>query len=68
MRKVTLRLRAVKNKTDINFTCYSCIFDVGNRTLYLFYPDGRWDENKYTLVEALAAYPADKYEWIFFND
>lgn len=55
-------------KTNINFTCYSCIFDEGKRTLYLFYPDGRWDENKSTLEEALVAYPTDKFEWIFFND
>ncbi|MBS7671746.1 hypothetical protein [Croceicoccus gelatinilyticus] len=31
--------------------------------LFLFYPDGKWDESKRTLDEALREYPRHRYEW-----
>jgi len=32
--------------------------------MFLFYPDGEWDEDKQTLEEALESYPPEKYEWL----
>lgn len=36
--------------------------------LYLFYPNGMWDEYKRTENEAFVAYPPDSYEWIEIED
>ena len=33
-------------------------------TLYYFYPNGMWDEDKLTREEALINYPPNKYNWI----
>lgn len=36
--------------------------------LYLFYPNGMWDEYKRTEDEAFIAYPPDCYKWIEIED
>ena len=32
--------------------------------MFLFYPNGEWDEDKLTIHEALRNYPVEDYEWI----
>jgi hypothetical protein len=54
----------MKNKKDITFTCYKYDWDEGTGTLFLFWPDGVWDEDKLTIHEALDRYPVSEYEWI----
>ena len=49
---------------DILFNCYTCKFDEGETTIFLFWPDGEWDENKYMLEEALQEYPVEKFNWV----
>lgn len=53
---------------DISFTCYACTFSEGRATIYLFYPEGEWDEDKLSLEEALEAYPITEYNWIKGED
>ncbi len=55
-------------KTPINFTCYECRWSDRHGTMFLFYPNGVWDEDKLAIEEALANYPIDKYEWIHIAD
>ena len=57
----------MKQKIDILFTFYSLIFKEEHITLFLFYLRGNWDDNKFTLEEAIAAYPLGEFEWIFFE-
>lgn len=56
------------NKQSITFPCYNCKFNEGTFTVYLFWPNGEWDENKYSLEEALRAYPVDQYEWVLSEE
>ena len=58
----------MQNKIEINFTCYKYKWGDGVGTMFLFYPEGVWDEDKLTIEEALEHYPVDKYEWIFLED
>lgn len=36
--------------------------------IYFFYPNGIWDEEKYTLEEAQKAYPKDKFIWVKYKN
>ena len=50
---------------QVHFITYEGIFsDIGITTVYAFFPNGVWDENKLFYEEALKAYPLDEYEWI----
>ena len=50
---------------DILFDCYKYYYEQeGETTIFMFWPDGLWDEEKYTLEEALSAYPPSMYNWI----
>lgn len=51
-------------KTPIDFMCYEYTYPEGRCTLFQFYPNGEWDEDKLTLNEALERYPIGHYEWI----
>lgn len=55
-------------KENIKFICYRYVYhtDNGNSvtTLFSFYPNGVWDEDKLTIDEAVVQYPPDKYNWI----
>ncbi len=57
-------------KTPISFSCYSAYShtDQTDWTVFMFYPNGVWDEWKWTLEEAIALYPPSKYEWILLKD
>jgi len=52
------------SKIDIDFVCYRYKWTEGVGTMFLFYLDGEWDEDKLCIDEALANYPVDKYNWI----
>jgi hypothetical protein len=52
-------------KTPIDFLCYAYAWPEGSCTLFQFYPNGEWDEDKQTLKEALVQYPIEHYEWIY---
>ena len=54
----------MNGKIEIKFICYTACSDNGNWTRFSFYPSGEWDEEKYTIDEALKAYPTSEYEWI----
>ena len=58
---MTTELRLIK------FTCYEYNYSDGVTTLFLFYPDGVWDEDKLSLSDALNNYPISEYEWVHFN-
>ena len=50
---------------NIDFDCY--FYEDGNKekyTLFQFFPDGVWDEDKLTLNEALKKYPPTKFNWL----
>jgi hypothetical protein len=51
-------------KDMIFYDSYLSKFDTGTERIYLFYPDGVWDEHKLTLDQAEERYPTDKYVWI----
>lgn len=54
---------------QINYVTYEARFsDIGLDTVYNFYPNGIWDEYKYTYEEAIQAYPLDEFEWIEMED
>lgn len=55
-------------KKPIRFVCYSCLFSDGEYAIFLFYPNGVWDESKRTIKEALRAYPIEEYEWLPLDD
>lgn len=48
-----------KMKTRIQYKTYMSNFQV-----FMFYPNGSWDECKLTFEEALKAYPKSKYTWV----
>lgn len=60
---------------DIYFTCYEYSYN-GNPekhlhfppdkrvTFFQFYPNGKWDEDKLTLPEAIEKYPPHKFNWL----
>ena len=51
---------------DILFNCYQYKYDdTGVCTLFIFWPNGVWDENKYSTDEAIEVYPPSEYNWIF---
>jgi len=51
-------------KEIIYFLCYEYVYSQGITTLFLFYPNGEWDDDKNTIQESLVKYPLDKYEWV----
>ncbi len=51
-------------KQKISFICYPYTFTNGEGTLFEFHVDGKWDEDKLTLEEALKKYPLHSYVWI----
>lgn len=55
-------------KTDITFDCYAWKAKEGTFTIFQFWPDGTWDEMKYSLEEALVSYPPSSFNWIKAND
>jgi len=57
-----------KKLKDVGFICYKYTWSKGIGTLFLFYPDGQWDDDKLTLNEALKNYPPKEYNWIHIND
>ena len=63
-------VKKLSEKTiDINFMCYPYTDRSGHKyTIFLFYTDGMWGEDKSTLEEALTKYPPDKYNWICIDD
>lgn len=48
----------------IDFICYRYTWDKGVGTMFLFYIDGLWDEDKLSIEEALDKYPIDEYNWL----
>lgn len=56
------------SKTQINYTSHESLSDDGPWTVYFFYPDGVWDEDKLTLKEAEAKYPPKKFDWVKIED
>lgn len=61
-----------RKQTDITFTCYKYKYNykgIDNvTTLFLFYIDGIWDENKLTIGQAIKWYPPDEYNWIYIGE
>lgn len=55
-------------KQSVEFYCYPTTDSSGKYTIFMFYLDGLWDEDKLTLVEAIAKYPPDNYEWFKLGD
>jgi len=56
-------------KKQIHFTSYTANFDDDiSCTLFLFYPNGVWDEYKRLYNEAIEKYPPNEYEWIKLED
>lgn len=54
---------------NIDFDCY--FYEDGNKekyTLFQFFPNGVWDEDKLTLNEALKKYPPTKFNWLKIED
>lgn len=54
---------------NIDFDCY--FYEDGYKekyTLFQFFPDGVWDEDKLTLNEALKKYPPTKFNWLKIKD
>ena len=54
-------------KTKINFSCYVSYSDTDKTywTVFMFYPNGVWDDSKWTTEEAIRHYPPSKFEWIY---
>lgn len=63
-----MNLNMATNKIDITYVTGQTIFDTGQETIYFFYPNGIWDEDKLTLDEAKKKYPDSKYNWILVKD
>lgn len=53
---------------NIEYTTCITVFDELEVTIYYFYPNGIWDDDKLLLAEAQLKYPVNKYNWIFFLD
>lgn len=55
--------------TDIHFVdyLYTGADDI-QWTMFLFYLDGIWDEDKSTLEEGLKKYPPAKYNWLHIEE
>ena len=51
-------------KQPIDFHCYPTVDNSGAYTIFQFFPNGLWDEDKLTITEAITKYPLYKYEWI----
>jgi len=58
----------MNGKREVGFICYKYQWSEGVGTMFQFFPDGEWDEDKLTLKEALEYYPIDEYEWVFLED
>lgn len=50
--------------TRIEYRSHMAAGSDGPWRVYLFYPDGVWDEDKKTLEEAQKAYPKSRYQWV----
>jgi len=57
-----------KSKIDVRFICYEYKFTEGVSTMFKFFPNGVWDEDKLVIEEALRNYPLDQYNWIHTED
>ena len=66
--EVRKELAVEYSKIPITFTCYKYNWTEYTGTMFLFYPDGEWDEDKLTIADALVNYPIDTYEWIHIGD
>jgi hypothetical protein len=55
-------------KKDVTFICYLCDFTDGQYTIFQFWVDGIWDEDKNTLEEGILKYPLDKWNWMLAED
>ena len=54
-----------KDRKYVFFVCYPYRDGSGHEfVMYLFYPDGVWDDDKLTEKEALDNYPMSEYNWI----
>jgi hypothetical protein len=52
----------------IKFGCYRRkIKGKSPETVWMFFPKGTWDEQKYTLKEALKKYPPEEYKWLYIG-
>jgi len=52
-------------KVDIDFDCYFYAYGDNEKvTLFQFFPNGNWDEDKLTLEEALINYPPAQFNWL----
>lgn len=65
--RVIENLQKSSKKKFVDFTCYRYDYNSGVCTLFLFYEDGVWNEDKLTVSEALHRYPPNEYEWIHFD-
>lgn len=54
-------------REEIDFTCYEAYFGSHSKMIFMFYPNGVWDEDKLARCEALAKYPTSKYKWVFID-
>jgi hypothetical protein len=54
----------MSKRTRIEYSSYETSFNGVRTRIYQFWPDGVWDENKYTLEEAQKAYPKSQYDWV----
>ncbi len=55
-------------RKQIDYTTYEASSAEGPWQVYLFYPDGVWDEDKLTLGEAEKKYPPRDYKWVDVSD
>lgn len=55
---------------DVVFVCYNSWSEKDQKdfTLFLFYPDGVWDEDKLMIKDAVKKYPPKKFNWIFAGE
>lgn len=55
----------IQQKQTIKFIRGNAIFDdIGETTIYYFYPNGVWDDDKLLYEDALIKYPTDQFNWI----
>ena len=57
-------MKSLFDRPKVTFTCYRYVATEGEFTMFKFWPDGVWDEYKYTMDEALEAYPPSAWSWI----
>jgi hypothetical protein len=57
-----------RGKQDVIFTCYPYQYTEGLSTMFQFWVDGIWDEDKDTLEQGLKKYPADRWNWVLMQE